>query len=73
VIDNGIGIPEEEQKNLFRIDVQYLRRGTSDEKGTGLGLILCKEFIEKHGGNIGVESSEETGSTFYFTLPLFKS
>ena len=69
VSDNGIGIPKERIEQLFRIDENYSTSGTLNEKGTGLGLILCKEFIEKHGGKIWVESEEGKGSIFYFTLP----
>jgi len=67
--DNGIGIPNDSIYKLFRIDENYSTRGTANETGTGLGLILCKEFIEKHGGEIWVESEVGKGSTFYFTLP----
>ena len=70
VEDNGIGIPLKHQQNLFRIDEQYKRAGTESEKGTGLGLILCKEFVEKNGGTIALESSENKGSKFWFTIPL---
>ena len=69
VIDTGIGISEESIKKLFRIDIHYTTKGTSDENGTGLGLILCKEFVEKSGGKIWVESEPGKGSTFKFTLP----
>lgn len=69
VIDTGIGISEENLPKLFRIDVHHTTIGTSNEKGTGLGLILCKEFVEKNGGNIKVESTIEEGSRFTFTLP----
>jgi len=69
VKDNGIGIPKEVIGKLFRIDENYSTRGTANEAGTGLGLILCKEFIEKHEEKIWVESEEGNGSTFYFTLP----
>jgi len=70
VEDNGIGISEENQKKIFRIDVQYHREGTANEKGTGLGLILCKEFVEKNNGTIRIESKENEGSKFIFTIPL---
>lgn len=69
VKDTGIGIEKEDIGKLFRIDTKYKRIGTSKERGTGLGLILSKEFIEKHGGEIGVESEPEKGSRFFFTLP----
>lgn len=69
VSDNGIGIAPQRLEKLFRIDEGDSTRGTNDEKGTGLGLILCKEFIENHGGTIGAESKEGKGSTFYFSLP----
>jgi PAS domain S-box-containing protein len=70
VEDNGIGISEENQKKIFRIDAQYHREGTANEKGTGLGLILCKEFVEKNNGTIRIESKENEGSKFIFTIPL---
>jgi signal transduction histidine kinase len=69
IIDNGVGISEENLNKLFKIDQSITTRGTSNEKGTGLGLILCKEFIEKHGGKIWVESVEGKGTTFKFNLP----
>ncbi|MCD6565942.1 MAG: PAS domain-containing protein, partial [Bacteroidales bacterium] len=69
VSDTGVGIKQENIKELFRIDSEFSTQGTNNEKGTGLGLILCKEFVEKHGGKIGVESKEEKGSTFNFSLP----
>lgn len=72
VIDTGIGIKEEDLPKLFRIDVHHTTIGTSEEKGTGLGLILCKEFIEKHGGKIWVESRPGKGSQFKFTIPKNK-
>jgi signal transduction histidine kinase/ligand-binding sensor domain-containing protein len=71
VIDNGVGISAENLDKLFRIDSHHNSEGTNKEKGTGLGLILSKEFVEKHGGKIWVESEEGVGSTFNFTLPLF--
>jgi PAS domain S-box-containing protein len=69
VIDNGLGIPKDVLDKLFRIDKNYSTSGTQNEQGTGLGLILCKDFIEKHGGEIRVESELGKGSTFYFTIP----
>jgi PAS domain S-box-containing protein len=71
VTDTGIGISQEDQKNLFRIDEQTRRDGTANEKGTGLGLILCKEFIEKNNGVLWVESEEGKGSRFSFTVPRY--
>jgi len=70
VSDSGVGIPEEKIPLLFNIDTNISTRGTSYETGTGLGLILCKEFVEKHHGKIWVESKEGVGSQFKFTLPL---
>lgn len=67
--DSGIGISEENLSKLFRIDESHSTLGTNQEKGTGLGLILCKEFIEKNGGNIYVESEIGKGTTFYFSIP----
>jgi len=69
VKDTGIGMSKEMLDNIFRIDVKSNRPGTEGEPSTGLGLLLCKEFIEKHGGKIWVESEEGKGSVFYFTLP----
>lgn len=70
VKDTGIGIPENIGNNIFRIDIKYTREGTEQEKGTGLGLLLCREFVEKHGGRIWVESKLGEGSEFKFTIPL---
>jgi signal transduction histidine kinase len=69
VKDNGVGIKPEVLDILFDKTAPYTTRGTANEKGTGLGLILCKEFIEKNGGKIWAESEEGSGSTFWFTLP----
>lgn len=69
VIDSGVGIRKEDIKKLFQINVHYTTKGTFNEKGTGLGLILCKEFVDKHGGEIWVESKVGKGSIFKFTLP----
>lgn len=69
VTDNGIGMNNDVLKILFDKTAPYTTRGTANEKGTGLGLILCKEFVEKNGGKIWVESKEGAGSTFSFTIP----
>ena len=66
--DNGIGISSEIIDKLFKIDQKISRPGTEGESSTGLGLLLCKDFVEKHGGKIWVESEEDKGSTFYFSL-----
>jgi len=68
VRDSGVGMSKSTLDKLFRIDENVSSKGTAGEKGTGLGLILCKEFVEKHGGQIWVESQEGKGSTFYFTI-----
>jgi signal transduction histidine kinase/ligand-binding sensor domain-containing protein len=70
VTDTGIGMSKETIAKLFRIDANLSTRGTENEKGTGLGLFLCKEFAEKHNGKIWVESEEGKGSTFKLLLPL---
>lgn len=70
VSDTGLGMHTETISNLFRIDKNISTTGTAGESGTGFGLILCKEFIEKNGGNIGAKSVHGKGSTFYFTLPI---
>jgi len=69
VSDTGTGMRQEEMDTLFRIDVKYTNVGTAGEKGTGLGLILCKELIEKNSGQIGVESEVGKGTKFTITLP----
>jgi len=69
VSDNGIGISKKTLSKLFNMTEVISTEGTANEKGTGLGLLLCKEFVEKHGGKIWVESEEGKGSTFNFTLP----
>ncbi len=71
VSDTGTGISPENLQKLFKIDSKFQKQGTDAEKGTGLGLILCKEFIEKHGGHIWAESRIGVGSDFKFTLPLY--
>ncbi len=69
VSDTGVGISPDNVKKLFRIDMHHSSEGTEEEEGTGLGLVLCKEMIEKHEGRIWVESEVGKGSTFRFTLP----
>jgi len=69
VSDTGIGIEEYIKEKLFLISEKITSLGTKNEKGTGLGLLLCKEFVEKHGGKIWVESEPGKGSQFFFTLP----
>jgi PAS domain S-box-containing protein len=71
VCDNGIGIQQDDLTKLFRIDTQHSTIGTAKESGTGLGLIICKELIEKQGGTIKVESKLGEGSSFTFTLLTF--
>ena len=70
ISDTGVGISPENIDKLFRIDSKHQTLGTADEKGTGLGLILCKEFIEKHKGKIWAESEKGKGSDFKFTLQI---
>jgi two-component system, sensor histidine kinase and response regulator len=69
VKDTGIGIPEQKIRELFRIDTKYTRPGTDMEQGTGLGLKICKEFVELQGGTIRVESKANEGSEFIFSIP----
>jgi signal transduction histidine kinase len=69
VQDNGIGISVEDQEKLFQIETHHTTPGTAQEKGTGLGLIICKEMVESHHGQICVESEQGKGTTFTFTLP----
>jgi len=70
--DSGVGIPKESLDRLFHIEFKQSTMGTNKEHGSGLGLIICKEFIEKNGGRIWVESEINKGSKFYFTVPLSK-
>jgi PAS domain S-box-containing protein len=70
ISDNGVGIEEERIGLLFHIDEKLSTSGTANETGTGLGLLLCKEMIERQGGHIWVESEAGKGSRFFFTLPL---
>ena len=68
--DNGIGISPEDQAKLFRIDSNFSRKGTMGEGGTGLGLIICKEFVEKNNGRLWAISNPGKGSSFFFTIPV---
>ncbi len=68
--DSGVGIESKNLEKIFRIESKFSKLGTNNEKGTGLGLILCKEFVEMQGGKIWVTSEVGVGSTFTFTLPL---
>jgi len=67
--DDGVGIESEYIGKLFKLDSHYTTEGTNNESGSGLGLILCKDIIEKHSGKIWVESEIGKGSSFMFTLP----
>ncbi len=69
IADNGIGMSEQLCNKLFKMDEKVGRIGTDKEPSTGLGLLLCKEFVEKNNGKIWVESEENKGSKFHFTLP----
>lgn len=69
VTDTGLGIKPEDMEKLFRIDVNFSTHGTADESGTGLGLVLCKEFINKNKGSIRAESEYKKGSSFTISLP----
>jgi signal transduction histidine kinase len=70
--DNGVGIPKDKIPELFKLSSSKNQPGTNDESGTGLGLLICKEFIEKMGEKIWVESTEGLGTTFYFTVKIAK-
>jgi len=70
VIDHGLGISESDLPKLFKLDSFITRPGTNQEKGTGIGLVLCHDFIKKMGGSITIKSTEGKGSVFTFTLPV---
>ncbi|MDX8341384.1 sensor histidine kinase [Draconibacterium sp. IB214405] len=70
VADTGVGISHENLKKLFKVDESFSTAGTNEETGTGLGLVLCKELVEKHGGEIWAESEKGKGAEFHFTIPL---
>ncbi|MGB5530630.1 MAG: HAMP domain-containing sensor histidine kinase, partial [Ignavibacteriaceae bacterium] len=72
VEDSGVGIEEENIPKLFRVDAGFSTKGTKDESGTGLGLIICKELVEKQEGKIWVKSKKNEGSTFYYSVPIAK-
>jgi signal transduction histidine kinase len=72
VKDSGIGLRDDEIDQLFRIDVNFHKKGTEDETGTGLGLKICQEFVEYCQGRIWVISEPQKGSSFYFTIPLYR-
>jgi two-component system sensor histidine kinase/response regulator len=70
ITDTGIGIPEQHVGKLFKIDDSFTSLGTEKEKGTGLGLILCKEFVKMNDGDIWLKTQVGKGSTFTFSLPI---
>lgn len=72
ITDTGVGMDAAHLSKLFKLDISYSTIGTSGERGTGLGLVLCKELVEKQEGKIWIESKLGSGSTFYFTLPKAK-
>jgi len=69
IADTGVGMSEKDLAKLFKIDEHFSTKGTKDESGTGLGLLLCKELVEKHGGTIWAKSQLKTGTKFHFTIP----
>lgn len=70
VIDNGVGMQDATKNTIFKIGEKRSTPGTANEKGSGLGLLLCKEFVENNGGTIDMETTLGKGSTFYFTIPI---
>ena len=72
VSDNGVGMSAQDKEKLFDVGKQSKQKGTEDETGTGLGLILSKDFVHQNNGEIFVESELNKGSTFTFTLPRFQ-
>lgn len=73
VADSGTGIPSQHIEKLFRADENYTTRGTANEKGTGLGLIICNDLVAKNGGKIWLDSKEGIGTTCWFTLPVINN
>ena len=72
VSDNGIGIDEKDRAKLFKSDFNESKPGTANEKGSGLGLVICKRFVERNQGEIWIENKAEKGTTLKFTLPIYK-
>jgi len=72
VEDNGVGIAKENLGKLFQIDSNYKTKGTNGERGTGLGLVICKEFVGYHKGEIWVESVPGEGTKFFISLPALQ-
>jgi signal transduction histidine kinase len=70
ISDTGVGLTPKQKEQLFKFADSFSTKGTNDESGTGLGLIICKEFVQKNGGNIWVDSVENEGTTFTFSLPV---
>ena len=70
ITDNGVGINEEDQKVLFQVNKRSVNYSLDRQQGTGLGLVLCKEFVDLNHGKIWAESKVSEGSVFYFTLPV---
>jgi len=70
VSDNGVGIPKDRLNTLFKISETTTTTGTNNETGTGLGMLICNEFVEKHGGTVWVDSTVNRGTTVHFTLPI---
>ncbi|MDM8529633.1 DUF3365 domain-containing protein [Anaerolineales bacterium HSG25] len=73
VSDTGVGISQEDIDKLFKIELHHTTLGTAQEKGTGLGLVMCHEMVDTHGGEIWIESEIDKGTTFNFTVPLYNS
>ena len=71
--DTGLGMSPEDLKKLFKLDEFHSTNGTDGEAGTGLGLIVCRDFVKRHGGDLNVESLPGKGSRFTFDLPVSKS
>jgi signal transduction histidine kinase len=69
VTDTGVGMDEGQLTHLFKVEKKASRPGTNNEQGTGFGLILCREFVKKNGGELTVKSTAGKGSTFSFTVP----